>query len=247
MSATVNFVEFALDIITPFAFELKREVSVGFVQRWHGTKQVTIFPNGNFRTGDLGRPGLTFQAYDDKPSKVTGEIDCFHLEGKVNGVRALRQLGINSISDLLTFDHARFWQRHFITAEMDMARFGRHHANVRDGTKRRAPLIHRTKSGFVYNVDAAVGNVLWRVFAALPDEPGYSLQQLLDRYRGHSYVMACRNDHSGAAALLHRFNVLPGPDMGLLVPEFCYPPRPRREKCTSPRSRPRPRENGCAS
>lgn len=68
-SATVNFVEFALDIITPFAFELKREVSVGFVQRWHGTKQVTVFPNGNFRTGDLGRPGLTFQAYDDKPSR----------------------------------------------------------------------------------------------------------------------------------------------------------------------------------
>ena len=103
----VNRVELALDIITPFASELKRAAKVGFMQRRHTTRdarrprKMTIFPNDNFRTADLGHPGLSFQAYDDKPSKVTGEIDCFHLEAKVNGVRALRQLGVNSLSDLL--------------------------------------------------------------------------------------------------------------------------------------------------
>jgi hypothetical protein len=252
----VNRVEIALDIITPFAFELKRAASVGFVQRHHTTtrtarrsksnwkprREVTIFPNDNFRTGDLGCPGSTFQAYDDKPSKVTGEIDCFHLEVKVNGVRALRQLGINTLSDLLAFDHARFWQHHFIIAEIDMERVGRYHVNQRDGTRRRAPLIHRS-----FNVDAAVGNVLWRVFAAHPDQPDYSLQQFIDQYRSHSYVMACRMHHSGRPprwsahsyvhsvtdALLHRFGVLPEPDLSLLEPERCYPPRlPRRREYT---------------
>jgi hypothetical protein len=80
------------------------------LHRWHGKRRWTVFDNGNFRTADLGHPGISFQPYDDKPSKVTGE-DCFHLEAKINSVRALRQLGINSISDLFTFDHAKFWQR----------------------------------------------------------------------------------------------------------------------------------------
>ena len=122
----VNRVELALDIITPFASELKRAAKVGFMQRRHTTRdarrprKMTIFPNDNFRTADLGHPGLSFQPYDDKPSKVTGDA-CFHLEAKINGVRALRQLGVNSLSDLLDFDHARFWQRHFIIVEIDMA------------------------------------------------------------------------------------------------------------------------------
>jgi predicted protein tyrosine phosphatase len=133
----INHVELALDIITPFAWELKRAVIVGFVQRHHTTRtarrsksnkkprrEVTIFPNDNFRTGDLGCRGSVFQAYDTKPSKVFGEFPCFHLEAKINGVRALRQLGISSLSDLLAFDHAQFWQRHFIVAEIDMARLG---------------------------------------------------------------------------------------------------------------------------
>jgi len=80
-----NRVELALDIITPFASQLKHEASVGFLQRRHGTRQSTIFPGDNFRTADLGCRGPNFQAYDDKPSKVYGETDCFHLEAKING------------------------------------------------------------------------------------------------------------------------------------------------------------------
>ena len=219
----INHAEIALDAITPFASELKRTVGVGIVQRRHGTKQGTIFPNDNFRTGNPYRPGIVLQAYDTKPSKVYGEFPCFHLEAKINGVRALRQLGINSVSDLLTFDHARFWQRHFVVAEINMARLGRYHTNRRDGTRRRAPLIHRTKSEFVYNVDAAVGNVLWRVFAAVPDAPAYTVQQFVKAYAKasgtHPYIMACTIADLVGATLLHRFGGISGPDLSLLEPE----------------------------
>jgi hypothetical protein len=50
--------------------------------------------------GALCKVKRTGNAYDDKPSKVTGEVDCFHLESKVNGVAALRRLGIHSVADL---------------------------------------------------------------------------------------------------------------------------------------------------
>jgi hypothetical protein len=165
--AQVNRVELALDIITPFASQIKRAAKAGFIQRRHTTRnalrprKITIFDNDNFRTADLDHPGIFFQAYDDKPSKVTGEIDCFHLEAKVNGVRALRQIGISSISDLFTFDHARFWRKNFIIVEIDTERLGRYHANRRDRTRRQSALISRSN----INTDAAVGNVLFRVLA----------------------------------------------------------------------------------
>jgi hypothetical protein len=177
---TVNYVEIALDIITPFAWQLKRAVIVGFLHRWHGKRKWTIFDNGNFRTADLGHPGLFFQPYDTKPSKVTDE-GCFHVEAKINGVRALRQLGIHTISDLFTFDYAKFWQRHFHIVEIDMAKLGRFHANLGGETKRRAPLVHRSRNGFVYNVDAAAGNFLFRVFGAVPDDAYYDKEPRPDR------------------------------------------------------------------
>jgi hypothetical protein len=229
---TINYAEIALDSITPHASEMKREVRVGFLQRWHGTRQVTIFTEDedNFRTADRGCRGLSFQAYDTKPSKVTGEVDCFHLEAWINGVRALRQLGISSLSDLLVFDHARFWQRYFVIAAIDMERLGRFHTNLRDGTRRR-PLMWRSESGFIFNTDAAVGNVLWRVFGAVPNQPHYSLQRFLKAYASHlgvpPYIIACRTTNSTTAYLLHRFAVIPGPDLSLLRPELRYPLRPR--------------------
>lgn len=245
----LNRVELALDIITPFASQLKQWASVGFLQRHHGRREITIFPGDNFRMADLGCRGRNFQAYDDKPSKVYGETDCFHLEAKITGVAALRRLGINSVSDLLTFNHARFWQRHFIIAKIDMARLGRYHANCCDGTKRRSTLIHR-KGRFAYNVDAAAGSVLWRIYAALPDQPHYSLQQFIKEYGRHSYVKAATMHHSGrkgrkrtklpyrqiTAALLFSLYILPAPDMRLLEPELCYPLRPHRRSRTPAQS-----------
>ena len=160
-----------------------------------------MFDNGNFRTADLGHPGIFFQPYDDKPSKVTGE-DCFHLEAKIKSVRALRQLGINTVSDLFTFDHARFWQRYFLIVEIDMAKLGRYHANLRGETKRRTPLVHRSRNGFEYNVDAAVGNVLFRVYGAVPDDAYYdkeprsdwegrTVQQFIKAYTQHCHTFLC--------------------------------------------------------
>jgi hypothetical protein len=218
---TGNYVEFAIDIITPFAWQLKQATKVGFLQRWHRTKQSRIFANDNFRTADLGHPGLSFQAYDDEESKVTGEFPCFHFEAKVSGVRALRQLGVNTISDLFAFDHARFWQRYFVMVEIDMEKLGRFHANRRDGTKRRC----------TSDADAEVGQSLWLEYGLVPGctTRHCTVQQFLKAYAKAvgtpSYVIACKTSHSRTADLLHEYGVLPEPDLSLLKPEFRYPLR----------------------
>jgi hypothetical protein len=125
---------------------------------------------------------------------VTGEVDCFHLEAQIQGSAALRRLGINHPRDLFGFDYAAFLRRQLKDAffTCDRERLGRFVANKRDGTKRRAPLISRSAGGFVYNRDAATGNLLLRV---------RGIQGVVDTFgRGRflSSICTCENnDHSG--------------------------------------------------
>lgn len=91
--------------------------------------------------------------YDSKPSRITGEVFCEHIEWFLCGRRALRQAGINSLADLLTFDHRKFWQRHLTLCEVDPLHLARLYHNYVTGSARRTPL-HR---------DACDGQVLWFV------------------------------------------------------------------------------------
>jgi hypothetical protein len=225
----LNHVEIALDIITPFARELKRATRFGFVQPRHGSRKSTIFDdNGNFRTADLGHPGVSFQAYDDKPSKVTGEFPCFHFEAKITRVAALRRLGIHSVADLLTFDHAKFWHRHFVVHEIGgLAKLGRCEANRVNGTRRRT----------LDDNDVAVGIALFLKHGAVGSE--YTVQQFLKTYAkavgSHTYVIAATTAHSATPSttpsltpsatpsILYRFGIIPEPDLSLLTPEVSYP------------------------
>lgn len=52
----MTYVELAHDLIFPdgkCVKEMLRLTPIHFVQRWHGKRKATIFPNGNYRTGGL--------------------------------------------------------------------------------------------------------------------------------------------------------------------------------------------------
>lgn len=115
--------------------------NMGLVQRRHGNKRTRLFTQGaNGNTGTR-KPGLTFCWYTTKPSKITGEWPCFHFEARLSGSRMLRRHGIYHPRDLLTFDHAEFWQemweKRLTFVTLDRGRFGRWYDNRLNGTRRR--------------------------------------------------------------------------------------------------------------
>ena len=55
-----------------------------------------------------------FGLYADRKSKLPGPWcgrDCAHFESRLSGSKAIKEAGIGSASDLLTFDHAAYWER----------------------------------------------------------------------------------------------------------------------------------------
>jgi len=206
----LTYAEFARDLITPEYQELLGIFSRHFVQRWHRKRECRLWENGNYRTGRRGQPGVWFQFYADRHCKITGEVECFHAEARVQGSAALRRIGINHPRDLLTFDHAGFWQGNLALLKVDRTRLGRWWRNKLDGTRRQTPII--TKSG--YDLDRATGNLLCRVYGR--DAFGNtSMQALVDNLgRGphlHSMLSAntilLPNPHSANTILVGHSHV----------------------------------------
>jgi hypothetical protein len=108
-------------------------------------------------TTPSGRPTrINVVAYDDLPSKVTGE-PCVHIERRLTGAPVLRDAGIDSAADLIGFDHRGFWQERLLLYEFDPATFGRYLINQHRGWRRRRPLIRCLSHGQYYHIDHFVG------------------------------------------------------------------------------------------
>lgn len=155
---------------------------------------------GTSYTGQRRR-GHLFACYSDLHSRETGELSCFHLEGRYQGTAALRPLVAFILkhatkkdakehatnarrlrpSDLIDFPHEVYWQQvlqHLYT--IDFERLGRHDANRRRRERRRSPII--TCSGR-YNQDAATGGGLYHVLGRHPKQSYRSVQRFLDVYK----------------------------------------------------------------
>ena len=232
----LTYGELAFDFISAELSQALAEIfSAHFVQRWHRSRQTQLFENGNGRTGARGRVGTAFQWYADYESKVTGEVDCFHFEAEIQGSTTLRRLGINHPRDLFRFDYSAFILRHLEGAffECNAERLGRYIANKRDGTKRRAPLIHECRNGFRFNMDATTGHAALRALG---------IQGVVDwlgrgRYL-HSLLCSCENnDHSDGQPMSgptpaqkqnrRRHHQLAVYLQSLTNAEFCFPIRPK--------------------
>lgn len=165
--AFINRAEFALD----FAFETPSRRDDGFeylhhhlVRRYHGKRQEIRCYRG--RAGrpirqesiettetryDAGRwaPNLLI-AYKEKHSRITGEINCVHLEWRCNGRSAIRRAGIDSATDLVQLDYRQFWSERFLLLAAPCGRIGRLFRNRSNGGKSRCDTRLDRRLGHVF-------------------------------------------------------------------------------------------------
>ncbi|WP_108682076.1 hypothetical protein [Methyloceanibacter sp. wino2] len=181
--ALLTYVEVAQDVIMPGEDELcafAEQFNRSFVQHRHRSRQMTIFENGNARSG-ARTPGVTFQWYSDRHSKLTGEVDCFHFEARVSGSKAIKRHGFTcgNLSQVDLEDwFARLWSSKAIGLyRKDLERLGRWLDNRRKRTRRRASII--TDSG--YNEDLSRGCIAYRAV-------GSTAQGLIDSFGRGPFV-----------------------------------------------------------
>jgi hypothetical protein len=183
----VNYIELACDLVLRehrYASDLDLLFKRGFLQSWHGKMVPSSFDEG-FTTRKIepgeNRAGRWFVWYADRHCKLTGETNCFHFEGRYQGVQFVRRrLGIWHPRDLLTFDLDAFFRHNMVLYEVNCERLGRFDHNQRLRTKRQKPEF-KGSARHPYNADQARGESLFSALSAMPT--GRSLQRFVDQYR----------------------------------------------------------------
>jgi len=174
--ALINRAEIALDLV--FKYRAYRDEAWKFlnrhlVRRWHGKRQeIRIFRPGTQNTSGADREdaiGTRYDASRSAPncivcygqghSRITGELNCLHLEWRLNALKSVRRVGIESGQDLLKFDHRQFWQERLLLFTADKERLGRLIRNQVNGTKRRTSEIETISKHFAINLDKRTGDV----------------------------------------------------------------------------------------
>jgi hypothetical protein len=195
-NALLNYIEVAIDFIFRDQNEVQCWFAIfnqGFLHRGHRREMhVEAYPGGlsTRASPERGesRRGRWFNYYADKPCRITGELHCFHFEGKYCGVQFSRRIGIHHPRDLVGFNFHGFFKKDMLLYDLDIERLGRHHDNKRSCRKRKKSRVSRYCDGrFLYNHDVDLGGALYRVYALHPDEHDNpeqprSLQQFVDSY-----------------------------------------------------------------
>lgn len=117
----LRYVELACDFITSDARKAHQVASwlLEHAYPLHSRSSVEIYEGTYYfhRRADVrGRKtSRVLTLYADKRSKIAGAFNgsrCAHAEWRLWGPATLRGAGIASIDDLLTFDHAAYWEKH---------------------------------------------------------------------------------------------------------------------------------------
>jgi hypothetical protein len=151
--------------------------------------QETSHHHATTYTGRSHRPGRTFVTYSDRPSKLDPGSPCCHIEARYQGIVALRSIGINTASDWVSFDHHAFWKKHLCFLEVDLTRLGRWYDNRRSG-KRRQQIRRHLSGKYSYNVDRAIGSLLFRNFGRHSTELEITVQRFVDCFGRGPFLRA---------------------------------------------------------
>ena len=177
--AMLNYVEITRDTIVPDADLLHDQFNQHFVQPWHGRSETVFRSHGTTSYSGQPKRKHRFVWYSDLACKITGELECFHLEGRHQGKASVRKAGIHRPRDLLTFDHEAYWAKHLNLFEIDFERLGRLYHNRRSRGRRSNPV---TPGSFGYNRDRAAGVVLYNAHAWHSRQLTHSTQRFVDQF-----------------------------------------------------------------
>jgi hypothetical protein len=179
--AFLNYAEVKLELALPGMTE--REQAFDFlcqhiVKRWHGDQGIRFVvsddPDDEGTTRYTGRRAAKnlLVIYVGRPSKETGEVDCVGVEWRLRDRRALARAGLNSVADLITFDHRAFWSQRLLLSAIDRRQLGRlycRHYLGRRGHKR-----WLTGGRFRYDIQLRAGSIICNALG--------STQAVIDRY-----------------------------------------------------------------
>jgi hypothetical protein len=189
----INRAEIALDLV--FKYRADAEEAWDFfhqhlARRWHRKGQeIRIFRSSppddhpgtretRYDAGGWAPNGLVL--YADDHSRITGELNCVHIEWRVRTLRAMRATGIESGQDLPEFNHRAFWQKRLLFCTVDRRRLGLQIRNHLMGTRRRSSKNHRSSA---HRLDSRTGEVYARSYD--------TVQELIDKLRS-----SCRVDRA---------------------------------------------------
>ena len=177
----VNYIEVARNFICDeqTKWGMRDLFDMHFVHPWHGKHVQVREENGSYTSQEEAKRNFVW--YADEPCKLTGELDCFHLEGRHTGARRVRKLGVYHPRDLLTFDFGAYWLKHLDLRDVNRQRFGRYMRNRRSGSRSHQPLLTQC-GGYFYDEDEALGRIVFRVLSVHPEQHCRSIQRFIDQY-----------------------------------------------------------------
>jgi hypothetical protein len=169
--AFINRAEIALDLVfnnLADRDEVWKFLHQHLVRRWHGKKQkIKVIRSENpsvaekdYTRYDAGREapnGLVF--YTQRHSRITGELNCLHIEWRLNNCRATRRAGIETGLDLIEFDHRQFWKERLLLFVADKERLGRLINNHLKGRKSRISTTEQKGKHYRINIDQRTGDI----------------------------------------------------------------------------------------
>jgi hypothetical protein len=186
----LTYVEFALDWV--FDDDDARNEAIQFLRAYHVKKyrrnQEVKFSRETRYSDKRGAPN-NFVCYPDKPSRITGEVYCVHLEWRITHAATLLRAGIHSVTDLLSLDHRKFWTTRLLCSGLDVERLGRL-VNNKGKSARRHPWIREYGANIRMNMDRRTGGIIKRALATNETRNG-STQSVIDAHRKHVAVRRC--------------------------------------------------------
>jgi hypothetical protein len=183
----INRAEITLDL--NFKYRADAEEAWDFlhqhlVRRWHRKSQeIRVYRSpphdedpgaGETRYDARGQAPNRLVLYAEDHSRVTGELNCIHIEWRVRSPRVIRAIGIELGQDLLEFDHRAFWQKRLLLYAVNRRGLGRLYRNRVTGKRRRTPEIRRL-GRFAYDIEGKTGEVCARLYE--------TVQELIDRFK----------------------------------------------------------------
>jgi hypothetical protein len=167
--AHLNYLEPGLDLI--YRTEEERDDAFGFLCEYHvkthhgdqGVRYVSGRLGVTRYSGPRNAPNVV-SIYGDKPSRVTGERYCVHIDWRIKGKQAMERARIE-VGDLANFDHRAFWMKRLRLKAFDASHLGRLVNNMDRRSKRKAPWISKTSSGYIYDYDYRTGCILMHLYS----------------------------------------------------------------------------------
>ena len=168
----VNRIDFSLDWTTESdsdANEAQRYLAATLIKRWHREKhKILAYQEDDDESLYIGATSRTsrFALYSDLPSKISGG-PCCHLELRLFSRKAVKGAGVNTLGDIVNFDHRKLWKEKLQLRQLDKIRYGKRMSGRHFNT----PSQHWDWCGKRHNKDLMVANRLIRGIALLSNPP----------------------------------------------------------------------------